>query len=1449
MQRRLARVHVFLIGVTVLVISGALLLRAAYAQQPPAASILVGPFLEAAIADDETGTSSIRIIWETPLNASAQAEVRYGLSADALDLTAVGTSTEFGGGATQLHTAQLRDLQPFTRYYYQVRSGPADADFSPVLSFMSAPLANSEQSFTIVGTSDEQPGQLNPTYNRVLFRHINENLIVPEVCGTADDCAEAVQVLLTLGDNADVGAYDEYAPWFAARQVLQGRVQTIGAAGNHDYDAAGTAVNYYTYHHYPENASFTALGLPEDPEFDPAYLERWYFQDYSNVRFIVLDSNLLSGDPTTGLTALMQRWLAALLENTCTAEHIDFVMLLLHHNSEFDEIWSVGFKPNTELLVDQVERFASDCGRPTFYFYGHAHNYNRGHDSDHNHTFMNIAVAGGSIDAWPMYAFAQDFAPVIASDASFGYVRIDVTAGDTPSVRLRRYSAGYTPNPATAPQGLIDDFTITRSSHHPDAPQASEAVIRAIETTGAVILRGSAYSDPDGVPMMSSRWQVTTSSGDYESPVFDHLEHYRNWYRGVELQAGDDITETEFRNFAPNTTYYWRVRYRNQHGHWSDWSPEASFTVGDAAPFFRTARDSYRPGEGVQVLWSGLPGNERDWVAIAAAGSPDDQWVGANYHYTRGIVGGSHTFYGLPIGDYEARVYYNWPDGGYVVQARHPFTVEGDIAVALTTDRDRYMPGETIAVTWTNLPGGLDDYIVLLPQGGDPIRRPDGLSTGTNGAYNGYFYITAPEIGGTYEVRAYAGGGAAPLAVRAITIAGAAQPTALPTESAEAGSCLLVEDFEGLPLNPALGESIDPSVLGWTHTPPAGWTVTNREGMAEGMPEWQGWSFTTMPFWNSADQQDRINFTRASGVFAVADPDEWDDRNNPAAVSTFDSVLSTPIIDVRGVNTVTLRFDSHYRQEAPQVARVTASFDGGEPIEILRYDADSADDIAQQNQAIALEIPVPAGAAELVLTWDLIEAGNNWYWAIDNIHVTADVLLDRETLCDRPRPEVTPIPTPNLATPTPAPTVTPAANVEPIDPATVLFAEDFNDFTLKPAVDEDVGPILGWNTDSQGGWTIVVPETVPQGTTEWQGWSATTMPFWNATDPQDRILFTRAEGIFMVADPDEWDDYHIGASQGGIYETSLISPAIDVNGVSRIRIAFDSHYWQEDTQQATLTAVFDSGDSVELLAYGPGSAGEEKNLHLVFEAPVPAGAASVQLVFRMFNATNDWYWAIDNILVTAAPAVVTVPLPYREDFDALAGSLQPAVDEAIDPAVLGWTHTPPAGWTVTTPDTVPQGTTEWQGWSFTTMPFWTSADQQERGAFTKAFGVFAVADPDEWDDFNAGTTDEMDYNTFLTSPALAVTGVARVFITFDSHWRPEDHQVAVLTATFDTGEQVELLRYDSVTTADDGSNLNETVDVSVIVPPGAATMTLTWSMLTAGNDWFWAIDNVRVVGG
>jgi len=196
----------------------------------------------------------------------------------------------------------------------------------------------------------------------------------------------------------------------------------------------------------------------------------------------------------------------------------------------------------------------------------------------------------------------------------------------------------------------------------------------------------------------------------------------------------------------------------------------------------------------------------------------------------------------------------------------------------------------------------------------------------------------------------------------------------------------------------------------WTNTPPAGWIVDNSgvpgvgDPAVDGVTEWAGWAFVKRDWWFIVDPQGRDNFQLGQDTIAVADPDEWDDSAHPAgynvAEDPYDTWLSTPAIDISGAQagTVQLKFDSSWRPEFDsdyhQSVIVTASFDGEEEIELLLWLSDPSDpkykpeNLANENETVVIDVDNPPWATSVVLTFGMFDAGNDWWWAIDNIQVT-----------------------------------------------------------------------------------------------------------------------------------------------------------------------------------------------------------------------------------------------------------------------------------------------------------------------------------------------------------------------------------------------------------------------------------------------------------------------------
>ncbi len=114
------------------------------------------------------------------------------------------------------------------------------------------------------------------------------------------------------------------------------------------------------------------------------------------------------------------------------------------------------------------------------------------------------------------------------------------------------------------------------------------------------MLQASAFSDPDaGDTHAASQSQITTTAGNYSSPVFDSSTD------------ASYLTNINAPSLNYSTTYYWHVRYQDNHGDWSSWSSETSFTTATAtAP---QAGFSAEPTEG-------LPGQTITFTDLSTGG-------------------------------------------------------------------------------------------------------------------------------------------------------------------------------------------------------------------------------------------------------------------------------------------------------------------------------------------------------------------------------------------------------------------------------------------------------------------------------------------------------------------------------------------------------------------------------------------------------------------------------------------------------------------------------------------------------------------------------------------------------------------------------------------------------------------------------------------------------------
>ena len=185
---------------------------------------------------------------------------------------------------------------------------------------------------------------------------------------------------------------------------------------------------------------------------------------------------------------------------------------------------------------------------------------------------------------------------------------------------------------------------------------------------------------------------------------------------------------------------------------------KSSSTAG-AGPKIELPADSFMTGYPVPVTVSGLPGNSQDWVAISKAGQADNKYV--SYKYTSGVTEGTWQLKSGPPGDYEVRVYLNWPTGGYNPVLRRPITVltaeaaadsglvsKPEIQLAART----FAPGQPIEVTVTGLPGNSQDWVAISRAGAADNKYED--YDYTSGVNQGTWTYTMTQPG-DYEIRVY----------------------------------------------------------------------------------------------------------------------------------------------------------------------------------------------------------------------------------------------------------------------------------------------------------------------------------------------------------------------------------------------------------------------------------------------------------------------------------------------------------------------------------------------------------------------------------------------------------------------------------------------------------------------------------------------------------------------
>ena len=683
---------------------------------------------------------------------------------------------------------------------------------------------------------------------------------------------------------------------------------------------------------------------------------------------------------------------------------------------------------------------------------------------------------------------------------------------------------------------------------------------------------------------------------------------------------------------------------------------------------------------------------------------------------------------------------------------------------------------------------------------------------------------------------------------------------------------------------------------------PAGTVGDNNIGVLE----FEGWRIVDRDWWvQTAGGQDRQDFVSASGSVMVADPDEWDDfpnesgTQNPTEIGLFDSTLKIANIPLQSIaeNTANLSFFSSWRPEAfddgdntnNQSASLRAIYDDGAStvVDLFTWDSDEASPNYKPdatNEFVNVALQNPTGANNVTLEFRLFNAANDWWWAIDNLNMFTGtspgtdgvlrLIIDRDTKDVR--------------------IVNNTGN--PID-LTGYSIESGNG-----TLDESIAAFLG-NTDSD--WTILNnPNSaeISEGHLNFE-----TIPAFDSLNPDDnKILLGNAWRQFYQ----DFSDISFTYAVDGISAPITGIVEFTGNGGESFNFldlnysggdpdyadyqAFLDGYGSTSLEGKLLAERHALGD---LNNDGVFSVQDFLEFQRQFDAFLGVGAfaamlqgATVPEPSTMFLLSSFGLTCLAirrrkisprfmGIVVTVAAFALCSPkaqaqlLLYEEDFESVVLGASPEEDTSQTNV---WSDTF-AGWTIdggVRGSNMPQtatpnpgdGVVDWAGWAFTDKDFWVdAAGDQRRSEFTRGSGTVLVADPDEWDDDDPvdQTAPYTYFDTVIRSPVINIpAGIdpGKLRVAFDSSWRDEglddgavgdtNNQTAEFEVFYSGGNasSPQLLKYQSNPLEDDFKDdaPNEGVDLDAQYDGTDTSMQLEFRLGMAWNDWWWAIDNVRV---
>ncbi len=494
--------------------------------------------------------NSIYISWASKGNNPV---VLYGPS-DKLGNT-VQAKTHYFTPSTVWHTAKLENLSAGTKYYYKVKT---DSIETQIYNFKTQPLDYANEGhirFVILGDDRTSPDR---------FREIYDSLKSKLLTLYGNNFVDSVNLIYNVGDIiTDGNILSQYQnEYFQPIAPLSPYIPHMVSIGNHEKESP----YFYNYMNYED--------------FGGTEGEKYYSFRIGKIKFITLNSN------TQHRNNIQLNWLKNTLDAAQADGTIDWIFVFNHHPGH-SELWPDG---NTEYVQNKIIPMLKKYSKVDMLSYGHSHNYERGTVENGNFRLLLDGGGNSNLDRWGMYKNQHDY-PEIQKTFDYNiYTIIDV------DIKNKKYSAvTYTlGNPDKKLDNIVlDKFFRDKKNQTPPLKPEILNPLQDETIKFPFMIHASEYNGT--YEIMSSQIQITSTAGDYNSPILNIKRDFENIYgvtpkpdlTPIDKNMGIDLTSyTITSTMLPtgNSKYWIRIRYRDKNLQWSDWSDEKAFitdtTVG-----------------------------------------------------------------------------------------------------------------------------------------------------------------------------------------------------------------------------------------------------------------------------------------------------------------------------------------------------------------------------------------------------------------------------------------------------------------------------------------------------------------------------------------------------------------------------------------------------------------------------------------------------------------------------------------------------------------------------------------------------------------------------------------------------------------------------------------------------------------------------------------------------